>query len=860
MSYPESMRSEKYSNGPDPDLSPPSSPLSFERGQNVGFFFDGDADHRATLRAFARDGILHGEKILYLTARRPAALIAEYFADLGLPAGTTLLPEQIHIVPATGPALPLKAPLNEIWAEFFLREVECARRQGFSGLRLTSELLWAVEFLQNPGERLVYKRQVQALVHEQRSVMLCQYDMGCFDNSTLLDLLATHQQVIIGREFHRNLYFIPFDRAHPGRDQITLRTCLRNLQDHSRAQHAFQHRVAQQAMVAELGRDALGGMALEELMRKAVTHIPEALSADWCRVLEFAPTDRQLKTYVCSLVLSAGEEGLAVAEPLSQTLEGVALLESNLPVLFPPPGDDRPLACCRPLPAQAVAAAACVAIPGRDRPFGVLGVYSAQQRCFEQEDLLFLQSVANILAAALDRCRTDREIQRLAFYDRLTGLPNRTLLHDRLEGALSRARRGRHEVAAMFLDLDRFKSINDTFGHASGDELLKVVGQRLVASVRQTDTVARLGGDEFVVLLAELDQEEGVAAVAQKILHELARPVLLGDQEVVTTTSIGIAVFPADGVDSGTLLRHADIAMYLAKEQGKNTYRFFSQDLHARVEERIKVETCLRRALERDELFLLYQPQLDLRTGRMVGMEALLRWNHPELGVLTPDKFIGVAEETGLILPIGQWVVATACLQAKAWQQQGFAPLRLAVNISGRQFNHPCFIDLLDQVLEDTGFNPGLLELELTESTIMENADITIMTLTDIKVRGINLAIDDFGTGYSSLSYLKHFPFDRLKIAQSFVQDVTSDADNAAIVDAVIAVAHSLNIRVIAEGVETRQQLEFLFQRQCDELQGFYFGRPISVDQFTELLRAGFSLKDICPFEATSGARLSSPA
>jgi len=402
----------------------------------------------------------------------------------------------------------------------------------------------------------------------------------------------------------------------------------------------------------------------------------------------------------------------------------------------------------------------------------------------------------------------------------------------------------------MFLDLDRFKSVNDKLGHSCGDELLKVTARRLADSVRRSDTVARLGGDEFVVVLSDFDQEDGLAGIAHKILENLARPVMLGDHEIATTVSIGIAVFPGDGDTSQTLLRHADIAMYQSKERGKNTYQFFSHEMNARVQERLTLETSLRYALERDELFLLFQPQLDLVSGRLIGMEALLRWNHPDLGLLTPEKFIPVAEETGLILEIGGWVLDAACRQVNIWKNMGYAALRLAVNISGRQFNHPCFIDMIDHILESTGFDPAQLELELTESTIMENAEVTIMTLTDIKVRGLNLAIDDFGTGYSSLSYLKHFPFDRLKIAQSFVRDVTADPDNAAIVDAVIAVAHSLNIKVIAEGVETRQQLEFLRTRHCDELQGYYFGRPLSPEKFQELLEAGFSLRDICPFNA----------
>ncbi|WP_305042779.1 EAL domain-containing protein [Geoalkalibacter sp.] len=827
-------------------LGPSAIPrLRILPGQNVGFFFDSDEDHRVVLRDFILDGLERGEKILYLTARRSEEQLREC---LELPESVWRAPDQISFVPAFTPVLPLDRPLIDIFTQNFQEQLRLARQQGYSGLRLTSERVFSLEFLAQPQERVAFKRQIQALVLEQNCEMICQYDLRLLDNAALLDLLSAHPRIIFGRQFHENFYFVPFSCEQSGRSQITLRNCLKNLQDRSRADLAIQTRVNQQALVAELGRDALAGMAVEELMAKVVRSVAGLLDGCACRVLELVPDGRLMQVRVShGWGEVRNEPDATLCSP--RTLEGFSLLEASHPVFFPGADPGR-LEICPPLPEKTVAQAACVAIPGQPRPFGVLGIYGVQDQSFGREDLLFLQSVANVLAVAIERQRADREIQHLAYYDVLTGLPNRSLLIDRLERALSRARRNGHETAVMFLDLDRFKSINDTLGHACGDKLLQITGERLVASVRHTDTVARLGGDEFVVVLAELDREEGAAGVAQKILQALAGPVQLDDQEVFITTSIGIAVFPEDGTEPGILLRHADIAMYQAKERGKNTYQFFSLEMNARVQERMRVETSLRKALERDELFLLYQPQLDLRTGRMVGMEALLRWNHPELGVLTPEKFIGIAEETGLILSIGQWVLASACRQANEWKNLGFPAMRLAVNISARQFNHPCFIDMIDHVLAETGFDPACLELELTESTIMENADVTIMTLTDIKVRGINLAIDDFGTGYSSLSYLKHFPFDRLKIAQSFVRDVTSDVDNAAIVDAVIAVAHSLNIKVIAEGVETRHQLEFLIARQCDELQGFYFGRPTSVEHFTDLLRAGFALKDICPYQA----------
>ncbi len=619
---------------------------------------------------------------------------------------------------------------------------------------------------------------------------------------------------------------------------------------HAVVQHELQRQKKCHQLFAELGRDIFMGVELDRLMEKVVSAIASCLKAECSQILELLPEMRRLRPRAWH-----GKDAVEAPRLFHDSgaicFEEHVLMEGTHPVLI---GDFEKQAP-KMVPARFgssfdALSAAGIAIPGKASPHGVLIVYSERKENFDQDDLVFLQSLASLLAVAVAQRHADLEIQHLAYFDVLTGLPNRTLLADRIEQVISRARREHREAGVMFLDLDRFKSVNDTLGHSCGDELLKVTARRLADSVRRSDTVARLGGDEFVVVLSDFDQEEGLAGVAHKILENLARPVMLEDHEITTTVSIGIAVFPGDGDTSQTLLRHADIAMYQSKERGKNTYQFFSHEMNTRVQERLTLETSLRYALERKELFLLFQPQLDLVSGRLVGMEALLRWNHPDLGLLTPEKFIPVAEETGLILEIGGWVLDAACRQVNIWKDMGYSALRLAVNISGRQFNHPCFIDMVDHILESTGFDPAQLELELTESTIMENAEVTIMTLTDIKVRGLNLAIDDFGTGYSSLSYLKHFPFDRLKIAQSFVRDVTADPDNAAIVDAVIAVAHSLNIKVIAEGVETRQQLEFLRARHCDELQGYYFGRPLAPEKFQELLEAGFSLKDICPFDA----------
>jgi diguanylate cyclase (GGDEF)-like protein/PAS domain S-box-containing protein len=456
-------------------------------------------------------------------------------------------------------------------------------------------------------------------------------------------------------------------------------------------------------------------------------------------------------------------------------------------------------------------------------------------------------NIVRSLAVVIDvteRKQAEREIQKLAYYDTLTGLPNRTLFHDRLGQALAQARREDRKVGVLFLDLDRFKTINDTLGHAAGDILLKYIARRLLGCVRQSDTVARLGGDEFVVILPGVHTERDLTEFSKKILETISKPVRLGEKKFFTTASIGISIYPDDAKAVETLIRNADIAMYAAKDMGKNTFSFFSSDMNEKVVEKMGLETRLREAIKRDEFFLTYQPQMSLATGAMSGMEVLLRWQHPEAGTVSPATFIRVAEETGLIIPIGEWVLHTACAQAMLWHKAGLPRLRMGVNISSRQFNQPDFIDMVDRVLQQTGYDPKYLELELTEGIVMENVPETIMTLTDLKVRGIHLAIDDFGTGYSSLSYLKHFPFDRLKIAQEFVRDISIDPEDAAIVEAITAMASSLGLQVIAEGVERKEQLDFLREHRCHEMQGYYFAHPLKVAEMTGMLKVGLPQKE----------------
>ncbi|MEW6324978.1 MAG: EAL domain-containing protein [Nitrospirota bacterium] len=442
------------------------------------------------------------------------------------------------------------------------------------------------------------------------------------------------------------------------------------------------------------------------------------------------------------------------------------------------------------------------------------------------------------LRYAIERKRLEQRLLFLANHDNLTNLPNRLLMADRLHQALSRAPWRKRTLAVLLLDLDHFKRINDTLGHTVGDHLLQAVAKRLGECLRDGDTVARLGGDEFAILLLDMASAQDVPVVVQKILEAFGKPFVVKEQEIFVTTSIGVSLYPNDGKDTETLLKHADIAMYRAKELGRNNYQLFSPEINVMALERLALETDLRRALERNELSLHYQPRVDLATRRINGMEALLRWHHPTRGAIPPGTFIPIAEQTGLILPIGQWVLRAACAQNKAWQEAGLPQIRVSVNVSTRQFHQQRLAQLVADALNQARLEPRFLELELTES-LMEEAEETIKTLRVLKFMGIELSIDDFGTGYSSLSYLKRFPVDRLKIDQSFMRDLTTDRDNVAIVTAVIALARTMNLTVLAEGVETDEQMELLRGLRCDEGQGYLFCRPLPPDEAARALSRG---------------------
>jgi diguanylate cyclase (GGDEF)-like protein/PAS domain S-box-containing protein len=475
----------------------------------------------------------------------------------------------------------------------------------------------------------------------------------------------------------------------------------------------------------------------------------------------------------------------------------------------------------------------------------VLGVMEFFHRDAREPDASLdkiAQSIGNQIGQYMVRQQAEEAVRQVAMHDALTGLPNRTMFNQRLSHAIEQSRRHERRLAVLFIDLDRFKVINDTLGHDAGDELLRETARRFRNALRTSDTVARLGGDEFVVLIEEVPDPLYVGGLAHKLINTLHAGFMLSGREYHISASIGVSTFPDDAADMQTLLKNADIAMYRAKEQGRNMFQFYASQMNVHSIERLALESGLRRALERNELVLHYQPVIDAHSGSIAGMEALVRWQHPEKGLIPPDTFIQIAEETGLIVPIGEWVLRTACEAQRAWQKSTARPVRIAVNLSPRQFVLGDLLKSVTQAIHQTGCDAGCLELEITESLVMHNRERAVALITQLKELGVSVAIDDFGTGYSSLAYLKRFPIDSLKIDRSFVTDIPGDADNAAITQAIIAMAHNLKLRVIAEGVENAAQFRFLREHGCDEMQGYYFSRPLPEAQASALLLEPFAI------------------
>lgn len=490
-----------------------------------------------------------------------------------------------------------------------------------------------------------------------------------------------------------------------------------------------------------------------------------------------------------------------------------------------------------------VKSGAAVPLTHGGHAIGVLLLYSSEKNAFDEEVAKLLERMAENIAFALDtfdleteRKRAEERVQYLATHDSLTGLPNRAMFGQLLGHAIQFAKRYERQFAVLFIDLDRFKVVNDSLGHGAGDKLLQEISSRLTHTLRASDVVARLGGDEFVVLVQEITEQNQAAIVARKIISAVLQPIQLAGQECRVTASVGISMFPTDAEDEPTLMKQADMAMYFAKSEGKNNYQFYSKEIKIQSIERLALETSLRGALEHNELSLHYQAKVDVKSGRITGVEALLRWHSPTLGDVPPVQFIPIAEETGLIVPIGRWVLKMACLQNVAWQRQGLPAVCLAVNLSARQFTDNDLLRDIDAALQESGMAPELLELELTEGMVMQNPERAVQLLRAIKAKGVRLAIDDFGTGYSSLSQIKRFPIDTLKVDRSFIRELHNDAEDRAITEAIIAMGRTLSLTVVAEGVETEEQATFLRERACDEMQGYFFSRPAPPEHFADLL------------------------
>jgi diguanylate cyclase (GGDEF)-like protein len=524
---------------------------------------------------------------------------------------------------------------------------------------------------------------------------------------------------------------------------------------------------------------------------------------------------------LCADRLSRGLEFLASGET------GLVLLDLSLPDSFGLETFARVYAHSPAVP--------IIVLTGNDDQTVALSAVKGGAQDYLVKNRLDRELLLRSMQYSIERKRYQVQLEHQANYDALTGLPNRTLLHDRLRQAVY-AQRYVRSIAVVFLDLDHFKFVNDSLGHNTGDKLIKAMAERLRGVLREGDTVARLGGDEFVLILNDQSNEEVIFRALQRIQAKVSEPIVIEGKELYVTCSAGVSLYPQDGPDVDTLLKNADAAMYRAKEHGRNTFQFYTAEMNRLVNERLALENDLRRALERREFLLHYQQRVDTRSGAIVGAEALVRWNHPEWGLVHPGRFVALAEETGLIVQLGEWVLGEACRQARAWIDEGVRPGPVSVNLSARQFRQQGLVRMVSRILEETDLAPGQLEMELTESMVMHDAEAAIATLQGLKSLGVALSVDDFGTGYSSLSYLKDLPIDALKIDRAFVNDIGSKAQDGVLAQAIISLGHSLKLKVIAEGVETDEQLRFLRRHRCDAVQGFYFGEPVPPDLFTRLL------------------------
>jgi diguanylate cyclase (GGDEF)-like protein len=575
-------------------------------------------------------------------------------------------------------------------------------------------------------------------------------------------------------------------------------------------ERAIVENAKRQTLIAELGRKALADNDLDELFAEAAEAAARGLGTPGAALFEAAADGSVLLRAAAGRLAGAQGQHLAAAGLLPQPPD--LPLRPWMAPLAEQHGLERGLDAC---------------IGSADSPFGLIGVYDDGLRNFGPDDANFLRGIGNILATAIERRDARNRLTYLAQYDPLTSLPNRRHLALGLEQALARASAQERRAAVMFIDLDRFKNVNDMLGHGVGDQLLVQAAARLQACAREGELVARLGGDEFAVVLPDVSSDDDTAALAADIIQSLAQPFYLQGQALFVSASVGIASYPEHGDNAEILLKSADTAMYGAKNDGRNTYQFFARAMHENAALRLQTEAQLRQALERGEFLLHYQPKLDLAGATVSGFEALLRWNHPQRGLVPPLEFVSILEDTGLILPVGEWVIGEVCRQLKAWQADGLPLAPVAINLSARQLQQDDLAGAIERIVVGAGVAPTLLEFELTESMLMTNPEAAVETLSRIKALGMRLSVDDFGTGYSSLAYLKRFPLDALKIDRTFVRDLPHDSDDALITKAVIRLAHSLNLKVVAEGVENVEQIRELEKYNCDEIQGYYVSRPL---------------------------------
>jgi diguanylate cyclase (GGDEF)-like protein len=629
---------------------------------------------------------------------------------------------------------------------------------------------------------------------------------------------------------------VPF-RPRPDGEIEGVFNVARDITERKRAEAEAAQRTAQQAAVAALGVAALEGTEVASLMDEAAALVVRTLDIEFCELLELTP-DRE------ALLLSSGagwRPGLVrtALMPLGSEFHAGFTWGSRGRIIVEDYDAEKRFRPTSLLRDHKVASGVSVTLGGKRTPLGVLGAHTAAKRIFRPDEVDFLQAIANVLAEAIVRQSAESRIRHQALHDPLTGLPNRSLLMDRLNHWAARAERDRSSAAVLFVDLDNFKVINDALGHDQGDRLLRAAADRLRAELRPSDTIARVGGDEFVVFCEDVTSEHDALAMVDRLVHALDAPFDLAGQSQHATASVGIA-FGDSSAEPEVLIRNADAAMYRAKERGRARFELFDDEMRRRSVSWLETESELRRALANGELHNLYQPIVSPRGGEIVGFEALVRWRHPERGIVSPADFIPVAEQSGLIVPLGQAVLERACAEAVGWNEdrEGREPLRVAVNFSPRQLSHPSAIDTVVEALERSGLEPDLLCVEITESALVEDAASTLATLNRLKEIGVRLALDDFGTGYSSLTYVRRFPIDTLKIDRSFIDGIVGSTEDEAIVTAVLSMGRALGVHVVAEGVETEEQAARLRTLGCRLAQGYLFSRPIAPDAVRELLAA----------------------